>query len=504
MTDTEYFLQFFDVDFLVTDGFNLRLMDEDPAGPWDYMIVEGWYNRTRFEGSTFNSSKASVTQRVERALEASQAFQSANITDPVSFNGTTDGDQLSSGARIASTIGQRGDPQLTFGGDFRYLQQNIREDYYIGAIDPNTGMIDPTQQQAINNIFGTMMGDRSTFFTNLPKSWTRNPGVFAECTLPIGFWTTSVGARVDFVHSFVRTSDVRDNSQLGDDLTQSDTLYAFYMTNEIQLDYNWTGRIGFGHAQRAPTMTERYADAIFLGVAQSGFTRVIGDPGLAKERNWQIDVGLEADYGVWRGRAGAFYSWITDYVTYEGNVLLDPTGARLLRYINTDLATISGISASTEIDLTSTLTPFASIQYIEGRDQVINAPLAQIWPLESRVGVRLHDSNRGQRWGVELFARIVDNQDRLGVIRQGGTNTTVPIEQATPGFTVWELRSYYNYSRISLVAGIYNLFDRTYLEHLDLRCRSKPFRPFRRAERTAPEFAFRPGFTPYVGLEWVY
>lgn len=504
MTDTEYFLQFFDVDFLVTDGFNLRLIDEDPSGPWDKMVVEGWWNRTRFEGSTFNSSKRQVVDRVEAALENSPTLTGAGVTDDILFNGSTDGDLLSTGARIANTIGDTDGPQLTFGGDFRYLEQNIREKFFISAIDPGSGAFDPTQQSIINGIFNA--NDDSTLFTNLPRSWTRNPGVFAECSLPIGFWTTSVGARVDFVHSFVRESDLRPNSQLGTDLSQSDTLYAFYMTNEIQLDHNWTGRAGFGHAQRAPTMTERYADAIFLGVAQSGFTRVIGDPGLNKERNWQIDVGLEADYGLWRGQVGAFHSWVLDYVTYEGNVLIDPTGARLLRYVNTDLATLAGISASTEFDLTSRLTPFASVQYIEGRDQVINAPLPQIWPLEGRAGLRLHDPNGGQYWGVEFFARIVDNQDRLGTIRQGGTNTTVPLETATPGFTVWELRSYYNYSRnLSIIGGIYNVFDRTYLEHLDLRLPEQTIPPVPVGGTFFPaQFAFRPGFTPYVGLEWTY
>ena len=99
-----------------------------------------------------------------------------------------------------------------------------------------------------------------------------------------------------------------------------------------------------GHGQRAPTLIERYADGLFLGIAQSGFTRVIGDPGLDEERATQVDLGLTADYDYWRGRAAVFYSWIDDYITLDGSVVENPPflSARLFRFVNTDQATLAG------------------------------------------------------------------------------------------------------------------------------------------------------------------
>jgi outer membrane receptor protein involved in Fe transport len=47
-----------------------------------------------------------------------------------------------------------------------------------------------------------------------------------------------------------------------------------------------------------------------------------------------------------------------------------------------------------------------------------------------------------------------------------------------------------------LVGGVDNLFDRTYLEHLDLRLRGPAVTP---GGVTA---ALSPGFTAYAGLEW--
>jgi outer membrane receptor protein involved in Fe transport len=91
----------------------------------------------------------------------------------------------------------------------------------------------------------------------------------------------------------------------------------------------------------------------------------------------------------------------------------------------------------------------------------------------------------------------VDNQDRLGALRLGTTTLVdvIPLETPTPGFTVFHLRGYWNLTeRLHFVAGIDNLFDRNYLEHLNLRLPD------------APQFAgtqvLEPGITPYFNVEW--
>jgi outer membrane receptor protein involved in Fe transport len=80
------------------------------------------------------------------------------------------------------------------------------------------------------------------------------------------------------------------------------------------------------------------------------------------------------------------------------------------------------------------------------------------------------------------------------------TATTV-IEQETPGFTVYYLRGYYNVveselSSLNLVGGIDNLFDKTYIEHLDLRLQAQGIFP--------QSLVLSPGITPFMGLEYTY
>ncbi|MEX2142237.1 MAG: TonB-dependent receptor [Pirellulales bacterium] len=482
--DTEYPGQFFNIDDLITDGFNARLIDEGAQGPWSRFIIDGWWNRTRFNGDNFGKRNP-LFPEVQRAETAFEIFNQNVDPGSTRVDALTAGDLESTGGRAMATFGDIEDQHYNVGGDFRYIEQNITEDIEINT--RRGGLLVPRSEIPV-------------IFTNLPRASATDPGLFAEHVLPMSsFWTTKVGARVDFYQTQTSADELRGGTFISGDLEAEDTLFAGYWSNEVQLDCNWTLTGGFGHGQRAPTLIERYSDGLFLGVAQSGFTRVIGDPGLDEERDTQIDVGLAADYDYWRARAGVFHAWIDDYVTLSGDIVEQPPflSARLFRFVNTDEATLAGFEASGEYDWSDYLSPFATIKYVEGRDQVINAPLTQIPPLDSVVGIRLHEPSRARLWSVEFASRIVDNQDRLGTVRTGRGLET--IEEETPGFTVWHLRSYYNYSRdLTFTAGVENLFDRNYQEHLDLRLRGPEGFPGGITRTLAP------GITPYFGVDWTF
>jgi outer membrane receptor protein involved in Fe transport len=487
--DTEYPGQFFNIDDLVTDGFNVRLLDVGPMGPWTELRIDAWWNRTRFNGDNLGKRNP-LFPEVQRAEFAYEQFnfrdQGIMVFDVTRITAVTSGDLESTGARAMSTWGDRDDRHLITGADFRYLEQSIDERILIA-----------TPSQGLNQ----------SFFTNMPDAYATDPGLFAEYVVPMnGFWTAKLGTRADFYSTDANLADIRSRSLLPNfDFDQNDTLYAFYWTNEVLLDCNWTLTGGIGHGQRAPTLIERYADGMFLGIAQSGFTRVIGNPEMDHESAWQADLGLQVDYDYWRARGGVFYSWIDDYITLDGNIVEQPpfVSARLFRYTNTGEATLAGFEMGGEYDWSDYLSPFATMRYVEGRDQIIDAPLPQIPPLDTVLGVRLHEPSPARLWSVELAARIVDNQDRLGTVRSFNPVTLSPvevIEEETPGFTVWHLRSYYSYSQnLTFTAGVENLFDKNYQEHLDLRLRGPS--GFVPAE---PTRALAPGITPYFGVDWTF
>lgn len=483
--DTEYAAQFFDLTFLKTDAFNLRYTDEPSDKAWSRFVAQGWFNQTNYGGNNANKARPDfpVVTRVASLVDVATGLATTPPLYPQTvLVGTTSGNQYNAGGRDMITFGDYERTYVNLGGDFRYLGQAIGE-----------------QITPLNNPVLT-----GTINTNLPRAWTYDLGSFAELS-----WQplqpelrTTIGARGDMVKSNARASDLRPGSGLPggtNGLSQSDNLYGFYMTNELTVSGPWKLLASLGHGQRAPTLTERYADGLFLGVLQSGLTRVIGDPGLRKERNYQVDLSTVVDGERFRGRLTGFYSWVYNYITYFDDSVVGPAGglpsARLLRYTNTPLATLTGFQTYAEYDVNSYLTPFGSMQFVRGTDRGLDAPLPGISPLDSSVGLRFHDANGGRTWGFETICRMVNQQNRLGNIRVLGAAT--PIEFPTAGFGLLNLRAYYNATqRMNFVAGCDNVLNRYYQQHLDLRLVGPAgFLTSR---------VLSPGITPYFGLDWQY
>jgi iron complex outermembrane receptor protein len=473
--DVENAAQIFDVRSLDSEGIAISLLDTSPYATYQRLRVEGWYNRSWFDGDTLNGSKRSfhVIDRIEAALASS-------LGQAATFSGFTDGDVLTSGARFAATHGEEDWLQWTIGADMRYAEQHLQERF---------------------DIVPTGGGATIDVFTNMPRAWQYNPGLFVEASAPfLPFWTTTMGGRYDAVGANARKADLRSQTSLQipeEGLSQNENMYSFFWSNDIEIAEYWTARASFGHAQRPPTLVERYADGIFLGIIQSGFSRVIGAPTLPKERLWQLDLGTTLDFDRLRTRGRWFYSWVKDYSTYEANVIADPVGARLLRSTNTRRATLTGFEVYGEVELNPVLDGFGSLGYVRGQDEEIGEPLPAIAPLEGRAGLRLHDADERNNWHVEFGARMVDGQHRFASLRAVGLPTTIPLETPTPGFTVFYLRGTYRANdQLRIAGGIDNLFDRNYLEHLSLRYAPQGAIP-------ATE-VFSPGITPYLVMEWTH
>ncbi len=454
-TGLEFPGQMFDINCLVADAWESSYQWEAPGG--DVAVeVEGWYNRTRYSGDTRNASKGIVPE-IESALDDLAGSPAGSSR----FAGVTDADVTSVGGRASIRMGDEETGTVSAGVDFRLVNQQINERFTVLLGPPMPTVLD--------------------IHTNLPRSQWIDPGVFAECSIPVGeTWITRLGGRVDWVRTTVDQDDLRPDSVLWGQLTQNDALYLIYVSNQWQVNDHWTVCANIGHAERPPTLVERYADGVFLGILQSGLSRVTGDPDLRSERLWQLDVGMDFTAARLRGGLNAYQAWVLDYATYVDEEIPSITGARLLRSVNTDLATLTGVEGYLEYAVSRPVTVFSSLRYTTGRDQTIQAPLPQIDPLESRVGCRLQDQDT-RKWGLELAARIVDNQDRLGTLRNYiivDTGQVVIVEQPTPGFTVWDCVGHWQArENLRFAAGVLNFTDRLYREHLDVRTGRGMYQP---------------------------
>lgn len=503
-TDVEYALQFFDVDFLGTDSVSGTLISTEYLGGAETRI-DTWYNRTRFFGNTNGSGKRStyagnpnyfVIDRVEAALASSLQINSpgAGIIG-ASLDGKTRGDQTSTGVRFMVTDGEEDSDLVRTGADFRYQQQFTAESFTYAGL---TGTGEVVAQRDI--------------FSNQPTSNMSDAGLFGEWRKRIlpGF-QSRVGGRIDWVTTDIRTADggfpadpevwagtMSSYSQSGNELGQGDVLFSSYWSGKLELTENWSVLTSVGYGERAPTLTERYADGVFLAILQSGFTRVIGQPGASKERAIQADWTIKADFDNFRGTATFFNAWISDYLTYDANQVSDPTGAVLLQTFNTPLATLTGTEVNGELALTGNVSLIGGLQYVAGTDRGIDQPLPQIAPLDSRLVIRWADRSEDDVWGVDFGARMVAQQNRLGFLRLKQSEQLKLVDESTPGFMTLYLRGHYRFTNnLNLVAGAENLANRNYFEHLNRRLPAD-------AGRYPALQVFAPGFSPYFAVEWVY
>lgn len=498
-TDVELPGQAFDLDFLVTDGFEVTVIDETVL--WaDRFETEAWYNQTRLGGNAQSPSKR-------------QTFPFMNFIDYV---GRTNVNSQSAGARLEATWELSPDRIATGGADVRVVRQQIDE--------ISSGRFGASTFTDVNS--------------PLPQSVAANPGLFMEFVdRSLEGLTVRTGARADLVAAEV-TEDAANLAALGTgtpqssladilgtgDFDQSFGLWSAYLTAEYAVDEHWTLYGNAGHGQRAPSLTELYVAESFMFLLQNGLNTVTGDPRLKPERRWQIDLGLGYDEGPFSARVNGFHAWVNDAITFENlSIRRGPPAGQVeqinLKYVNTDLATFVGVEANAEYQLTDSIELFAMLGYVQGTDLTRNGhfateqatpgnpsqrdptrprgdfsgvpqagdhePLPQIPPLWSRLGARFQTQLAGRPWHVELSTRLVAEQDRVA---------TSLLESTTPGFAVWDLRTAWRpRERVTVLAGVENFTNENYREHFDFRSQNPLARP-----------VLQPGVNFYLGTEVAY
>jgi iron complex outermembrane receptor protein len=468
--------QAFDINHLVTNAFEMTYKQTDSEF-CDLLVVDAWYNRTQFNGDNLRPSKQGQFP----------------LYPFLNFRAQTNVDSMSAGTRAASSWEHSESSVSTAGVDFREIRQDLNE-------------------------FGTssFFGIASAGSSPIPPSSSSNPGLFFEhVERPSECLELTFGSRVDLVNTglngngssitnlgLVEVGSPHPNlsSLLGTShFDRNFTLTSFFMTAEYAVNDLWklTGAAGSG--QRAPNLTELYATGPFMFLLQNGLNTVTGDPTLKPERTWQIDIGTQ--YATDKASFGltGFHAWTQDFITFEnvGVVGGPPFGATQqvnLQFVNTNLATLAGFEAHAQYELTDWLTPFGTMNYVAGTDLTRNGnfatipgtagapksrdynqvrggnsgvaggssePLPQILPLQTRLGIRVHEQQAAPRWNVELAARIVDRQDRVA---------RSLLEQTTPGLTIWDIRGTWQASpRVLLVSGVQNFTNKNFQEHLDYR-----------------------------------
>jgi iron complex outermembrane recepter protein len=511
--NVEYPGLYFDIQKLDTEAYSVRYTLKDQPG-FDKFTFDGWYNSTTANGFTALPQKqAFVRQLLDASFNPDQDPRTqprTNFFNQFTDQSTSYMSNKSMGYRAAMWWGKdKNSPTLVVGTDLNVLGQNLVENInftQIAGDNINTG-----EPISPNGPFPTFT-QRQT----IPNASQTNPGLFTELKLPFGeSVVVRTGGRIDYVNSTSGSRLITGNINVfgppqifppfGDNPTTVDPLqystdpnnpnttrnfmlYSAFLTGDWKLDENLTLSAGYAHAMRAPTMTELYAAGPFVGVLQQGTDRLIGDPRLDPETVNQIDLGLRANYGWFKGSVTGYYAFVNNYITYDQ--IKHGAGINQLVVTNTDLATLAGFESFGQVEATPWLSVFGTMSYVQGVDRTHRdnsrpdniassrrndpatqqyssetEPLPQIPPFEFRYGFRVHewlsDPNQAPKWSLEFALRTVMAQDSVAYSLD---------ELPTPGFTVFDIRSYWQArENLLLTAGVENVSNVLYREHLDPR-----------------------------------
>lgn len=266
-----------------------------------------------------------------------------------------------------------------------------------------------------------------------------------------------------------------------DGMTRRETLPSGF----VRYEYDMAGRlgafIGIGHTQRMPDYWELFSANQGPPGSPNAFA------GVRPERTTQLDLGLQyrtRDLDAW---ASLYVGRMQDYILFD---YLPGGMGGSTRVHNID-ADIRGGEAGIDWRPAKGWKLSAALAHAWGEMDGGGA-LPQMPPLEARLSA--HHEQARWSWGALL--RGVAAQERVS---EGQGNVVGRDIGPSPGFAVFSLNSGYRFSdRLQVTAGIDNLFDRAYSEHLNLGGNSAfgyPSEPVRIGE---------PGRTAWLKVNFTY
>lgn len=227
-------------------------------------------------------------------------------------------------------------------------------------------------------------------------------------------------------------------------------------------DYSWSGSIGavyfllsdlditlnLSRSFRSPSLEERY-QYIDLGSLLR-----IGKADLKPEDGYFVDLGIRFWGNNFNFRVNGFYNYIKDMIveipgTYQNRAALIKT--------NSGKAQLYGFDFSTEYKIIQNISVYGTGSYVRGKDAESSIDLPQIPPLNGSIGVK---AEIDEIIKMDLSAVLFAEQNKIAAG-----------EVTTPGYTYFNFMagSYpidFNFTKISLSAGIENIFDISYRNHL--------------------------------------
>ena len=294
----------------------------------------------------------------------------------------------------------------------------------------------------------------------------KNTGVFTE-----GTWTVAAGqrvvagARVDRAEVTDRRATAGSMSMGGmggmmpmpnptRDQVHRETLPSGFVRYERDIADSGIGwYAGVGHVQRMPDYWELFSPNMGPMGSVNAFA------GVAPEKTTQLDIGAQIHGERADAWVSAYAGRISDFIlfTYTSGGMMGSTSSAT----NVD-ARIHGAEAGANFRPAKDWTLGGSVAWAWGANTTAGTALPQMTPVEARFTAAWDNG----RWSAGALLRMVGGQDRVTL---GQGNVVGRDIGPSAGFATFAFNGGYRINdTLQLTAGIDNVFDRTYSEHLNL------------------------------------
>ena len=343
-----------------------------------------------------------------------------------------------------------------------------------------------------------MNRDEVTTLTSVlwPDTSIFDLGAFAETSAKLSADdTVKFGARLDTVQ--VAADAVNQQYGTGMMTSSPNMLYRKYYGVEFAdtTESNPSGLLQYTRALTpalaafaAVSYVSRTADATERSIASEGMSgNWIGNPSLDPEHHREVRAGLQWADDETSAEIAGYYNSVDDYIfrdtAREQDGILMSDGASVYRNIG---ATLSGFDAILHAPIVNAVSLVSSLSYTYGENRSTGKALPQIPPLSGWSAIEYS----GEPVTLGLKVHYAMRQNRVDDNPETGSGRDVG---KTGGYGTFDLYGDYEIRRgVRLQAGVLNLFDKTYANHLN---RANAFDP---VEVQVNE----PGRSFYMGLNF--
>ncbi len=293
-------------------------------------------------------------------------------------------------------------------------------------------------------------------------------------------WTSLIGLRHETVAmdtGAVRGYNPASNGMapmMNNQMSDGD---AFNAKEHARTDHNWdltalarytpdatrSYEIGYGQKTRSPNLYERYPWSTWsMAAVMNNFVGdgngYVGNLDLKPEVAHTVSASADwhdAAGGLWGLKVTPYYTYVQDFIDAQCRPGATCAANRfnVLQYVNQS-ARLYGLDVSGNVLLASTghygrFTATGLLNYLRGKNPATGDNLYNIMPLNAKLAVMQH---LGQ-WTNTVEARLVAGKKDVSRVRN---------EIATGGYSLFNVRSSYQWQKTRLDVGIDNLFDKAY------------------------------------------